>query len=457
MGLNPFFKQGTRGEQSLIQQLVNEQLRMYGVEVHYIPRKYITTNTVIREVIESQFTDAYPIEAYVENYDGYEGQGTLLSKFGIENSDDLTLTVSKERFEEYISPLLKNETNARLTTRPKEGDLIYFPLGDRLFEIKFVEHETPFYQLQKTYVYTLKCELFRPQDEVLDTNIEEIDNNLVETGYIQTLSLFGIGSTATATATFTNGGLRNITILDSGYGYTSTPVVSISTSPGTTASAVAITTYRSGLGTSRSIDRIELTNPGAGYTVPPSVVFQGGGGTGVAVTVGIATTGGVGIITVSSGGAAYSADNPPTITFSAPLSGSTAIGTAIVSAAGTISGIRLSSAGVGYTVSPIITISAPPLVGSGNYIFNEIVTGGTSGTTGRVKTWNASTKELSVSIVNGSFIVGESVTGGESGAVYSMRDQNSDDLTLAFADNDNIETEADNILDFTERNPFGEV
>ena len=114
-------------------------------------------------------------------------KGTLLSKFGIENSDDLTLTVSKERFEEYISPLLKNETNARLTTRPKEGDLIYFPLGDRLFEIKFVEHETPFYQLQKTYVYTLKCELFRPQDEVLDTNIEEIDNNLVETGYIQTL------------------------------------------------------------------------------------------------------------------------------------------------------------------------------------------------------------------------------------------------------------------------------
>jgi len=457
MALNPFFKQGTSGEQNLIQQLVNEQLRMYGVEVYYIPRKYLTTNTIIREVIQSKFDDAYPIEAYVENYDGYEGQGTLLSKFGIQNQDDLSLTISKERFENYISPLIKNESNIRLSTRPKEGDLIYFPLGDRVFEIKFVEHEQPFYQLQKTYVYTLKCELFRPEDEVVDTNVEEIDNNFVETGYIQTLSLFGIGSTATASATFTDGGLRNITILDGGYGFTGTPSVSISTSPGTTATAVAITTYRSGLSTSRSIDRFEITNPGAGYTVPPAILVRGGGGTGVAVTVGIATTGGVGIITVTDGGSSYSSSSPPIITFSAPLSGSTAIGTAIVSAAGSVTGIRLTNTGVGYTAPPTITIAPPPLVGSGNYIFNEIVTGGTSGTTARVKTWNASTKALTVSIVNGAFILGESITGGESGAVYSMRNQNSDDLSDAFADNDTIETEADGILDFTERNPFGEV
>lgn len=457
MALNPFFKQGTSGEQNLIQQLVNEQLRMYGVDVYYIPRKYLKTNTIIKEVIQSKFDDAYPIEAYVENYDGYEGQGTLLSKFGIQNQDDLTLTISKERFESYISPLLKNETNIRLSTRPKEGDLIYFPLGDRLFEIKFVEHEQPFYQLQKTYVYTLKCELFRPEDEVLDTNVEEIDNNLIEVGYTQTLSLFGIGSTATATATFTDGGLRNITILDSGYGFTGTPSVSISTSPGTTATAVAITTYRSGLSTSRSVDRVELTNVGAGYTVPPAVVFLGGGGTGVAVTVGIATTGGVGILTITSGGSSYSSSNPPIVTFSAPLSGATAIGTAIVSAAGTVTAIRITNAGVGYTAPPTVSIAAPPLVGSGNYVFNEIVTGGTTGTTARVKTWNSSTKSLTVSVITGAFAVGESITGNESGAVYSMKNQESDDLLNAFADNDTIETAADNILDFTERNPFGEV
>ena len=102
MALNPFFTQGTSTEQGLLQSLVNEQLKMYGVEVHYLPREYITSKSIIKEVIQSSFNNAYPIEAYVENYDGYEGQGTLLSKFGIENSDDLTLTVSKERFEEYI-------------------------------------------------------------------------------------------------------------------------------------------------------------------------------------------------------------------------------------------------------------------------------------------------------------------------------------------------------------------
>ena len=107
MALNPFFSQGTSTEQGLVQSLINEQLRMYGVEVHYIPRKYITKNTIIREVIQSEFDDAYPIEAYVNTYDGYEGQGTILSKFGIQPIDDLTLIISKERFENYISPPYK--------------------------------------------------------------------------------------------------------------------------------------------------------------------------------------------------------------------------------------------------------------------------------------------------------------------------------------------------------------
>ena len=84
MALNPFFQQGSSGEQSLVQSLINEQLRMYGVEVHYLPRKYVTENKVIREVVASRFDDAYPIEAYVENYDGYGQNPVLLSKFGIQ-------------------------------------------------------------------------------------------------------------------------------------------------------------------------------------------------------------------------------------------------------------------------------------------------------------------------------------------------------------------------------------
>ena len=95
--LNSYTLNGSSGEQDLLQSLMNEQIKMYGVECYYIPRKYIKTNTVIREVVKSEFNDAYPIEAYVDNYEGYGGQGTLLSKFGIEEKDDLTLIISRER------------------------------------------------------------------------------------------------------------------------------------------------------------------------------------------------------------------------------------------------------------------------------------------------------------------------------------------------------------------------
>ena len=157
MVLNSYFQQGARSEQSLVQDLINEQLKMYGVEVHYMPRKYISEKTIIREVVRSKFDDAYPLEAYVNTYDGYAENPVMLSKFGIQATNEITLTISRERFEDYISPLIKNEENIKLSTRPKEGDLIYFPLGDRLFEIKFVEHEKPFYQLQKQYIYELRC------------------------------------------------------------------------------------------------------------------------------------------------------------------------------------------------------------------------------------------------------------------------------------------------------------
>ena len=140
--LNPFFLNGTSSEQNLIQSLVNEQLKMYGVEVFYLPRLYATTKTIIREVIESEFKNAYPLEAYVDSYEGYGGQGTLLSKFGIQEQDDLTLIVSRERYENYITPLIEDQSNIKLSTRPKSGDLIWFPLDDRLYEIKDIEYAT---------------------------------------------------------------------------------------------------------------------------------------------------------------------------------------------------------------------------------------------------------------------------------------------------------------------------
>ena len=119
------------------------------------------------------------LKFYVDTSEGYEGSGEIMSKFGIESQDDLTLTISRERYEEYIKPLIENKSNIKLSKRPKEGDLIFFPLGNRLFEIKFVEHEQPFYQLKKNYVYQLRCELFRYGNEVIDTDVDAIDNALL--------------------------------------------------------------------------------------------------------------------------------------------------------------------------------------------------------------------------------------------------------------------------------------
>ena len=227
MALNPFFLQGSPSEQRLIQDLINEQLTIYGVEVTYIPRKFVRKQTIIEEIQSSKFDDNFLIEAYVNTYEGYSGAGDILSKFGMSLRDELVITISKERFEDFIASFLSAmpEEELELSSRPREGDLIYFPLGQRLFEVKFVEHEKPFYQLGRNYVYELKCELFEYEDEVLDTSIDEIDETIQETGFITTLNLIGFGATATATANKGDGYISNIFINNDGSGYTGNPVV----------------------------------------------------------------------------------------------------------------------------------------------------------------------------------------------------------------------------------------
>jgi len=457
--LNPFFLQGSKTEQSLIQDLINEQLRMYGVEIYYLPRDYLTTKTVIKELIETRFNHAFPIEAYVNTYDGYEGQGTILSKFGIQPLTDLTVTISRERFESYITPLIKDRPNMRLPTRPKEGDLIYFPLGDRLFEIKFVEHEQPFYQLQKTYVYELKCELFRYEDEEINTDVAEIDDNILTAGYNQTLKLVGIGTTATAITGILNGAVRLITVTNRGYGYTSFPQVAISSAPAGGLTAVGIATFIDTIvdcngTTSNKIQGVEIINPGYGYTVAPSIAFNGGGGNGAAA---IATLGNgvVGIITVVNGGGGYFSAPNVAIT-SAPAGGINATARSYINVVGVVTAIRITNAGAGYTVTPTITISSPTTsVGYGTYISNETVTGSISGTTALVKSWNRITGELNVYKINGNFVNGDVITGTGSSAAYQLRIYSTYDNVDSYAQNDIIESEADQIVDFSESNPFG--
>ena len=468
MALNPYFLQGSRGEQRLVQSLINEHLKIYGQEVTYIPRKYVNQESIIEEVTSSKFDDNFAIEMYVNTYDGYSGAGDVLTKFGMSLRDEVELTVSRERFEEFIAPFMDASDDIDLASRPREGDLIFFPLGQRLFEIKFVEHEDPFYQLGNNYVYKLKCELFEYEDEVIDTSIDIIDTQVADEGYIATLQLVGVGRTATATASIETGYIREIFLNNDGSGFTGTPTVAISTSPsglsGDNASAVAFTTSRANV---TSIEKILLTNAGANYTTPPIITISGGGGTGAAATCSINTTSkGVIRFTMTDNGVGFG--TAPTVTVSVPPAGiasDRAVGIASIGDAGAgfnrVNSIFVSNPGTAYTTAPTVTISNPETIsGVGTYQFNEIIQGMRSGTQARVKSWDDDTKILSISQVGigtttTGFFKGEDIKGLTSGALFSVSIYDKDDSTDKYNEGDIFESEADLLIDFTESNPFG--
>ena len=549
MALNPFFLQGSDSEQRLVQDLINEQLQIFGVEVTYIPRKFVNKKTIIEEVNASKFDDNFTIEAYVNTFEGYGGQGDILTKFGVSLRDELVISISKERFEDFIAAFLTAlpDDEINVDTRPREGDLVYFPLGQRLFEVKFVEHEQPFYQLGKNYIFELKCELFEYEDEIIDTSLDEIDTQIQETGFITTLNLIGSGTTASAVASLSQptGYIRELFLNNDGSGYTQVPTVAISTSPsGVNASAVAITTSIGGM---KSIERIVLTNTGSGYTTPPIITIVGGNGVGAAATCSIETTlKGIKNFTVTGNGIGYGATPSVTITgigSDALITGSAkAVGEVLINADNQVSSIRIINPGIGYTQVPTITLGDPSLItGVGTYYMNEIVTGQTSGTTARVKSWDLDTKVLKVSNVGigttmSGFIPGEPLESNEStwyqtvvstagtvgyattnkivgintagivvgqdlhpisnvvgsgvtvlsigistvimsidtlqagwrtgvaftfgnvkNTIYQIKTYDGSDIYDEYDSNDEIEAEADLLLDFTQSNPFGQV
>ena len=473
MALNPFFLQGSQSEQRLVQDLINEQLKIYGVEVMYLPRRIVNKDSIFTEIQSSSFRDNFAIEAYVNTFDGYGGAGDIMTKFGMSLKDELIVTISKERFEDFISPFLVDlpAGEVEVTSRPNEGDLIFFPLGSRLFEIKFVEHEKPFYQLGKNYVYELRCELFELEDEVggwdqLSTTTDEIDDALVDQGYITSLKLISVGSTATLGVTTSSGYIRNIFLNDDGYDYDKVPTVAISTAPagGVDATAVAITTSINGV---NSVKEILLTNAGAGYTVTPTVTIVSAAstilgigsttyGVGAAATATLVTdSAGIQNVTIT-GGDGY--PTPPTLFFGTPESGiGTATGKVLVSAANTITQVLISDAGFGYnSLSGIATVSPPPVItGIGTFQFNELVTGSRSGAQGRVKSWNTTTNELKLGTTNGTFVAGDIVVGAASSASYTVDFIESAEFADKYDKGEEIETEADAIIDFSENNPFG--
>lgn len=454
--LNPFFINGTNTEQNLVQDLINEQLKMYGIEVYYMPRQIFSEGKVIRDVIFSKFKNAFPIEAYLLNYEGFDQNSVLMSKFGVKVTDEMTLIISKERFEVYISEIMKSIPNIKNSLRPNEGDLIYVPLSDSLMEIKFVENRRPFFQLQKNYVYELRCELYEIEDDNVTTGISDIDSQFKEIGYNATLTLSGIGVTATAITSLVNGSIQKIDVIDEGYGYTSSPriIISSPTGIGTQASAVGIMSGSISLLSKLGLNKVYIENPGYGYTSTPTVSFFGGGGYGSSVKVSISTVGSIGIITLTNSGQGYV--HPPTVTISSPAIGTTATAEAFLNSSGGISTIRITNAGTGYTSNPTITISAGSTVSSGNFVFGETILGSISGASGIVEIWNPETKQLKVSGVSTDFVIGDLIIGSNSSS-YFLQKYETPSLEGSYNQNDEIEEESDKILDFTEENPFGEV
>lgn len=184
MATNVYFSQKVRSEAQLYEDIIIESLKIYGQDLYYLPRDLIAEDTIFGDDVTSRFNSSYKVEMYVENVDGFDGEGDLFTKFGIEIRDQATFVVSRRRWDQTV----KRYDNEITTPRPAEGDLLYLPMSNSLFQIMAVEHEQPFYQLSNLPIYKLRCELFEFTGENFDTGIRDIDS-IELLGYNQILTL----------------------------------------------------------------------------------------------------------------------------------------------------------------------------------------------------------------------------------------------------------------------------
>ena len=357
---------GSAQEQTFMENLIVESIELYGQDIYYLPRTYVNRDTILNEVESSEFNQALQVRAYVNDVEGWEGQGDLLSKFGVRIEDKTTFIFSRNKFTQKV------DDNAALNVegRPNEGDLIWFPRAKHLFEIKFVEAERPFYQLGKGYVWECQCELFEYSDEEIDTGVAEID--AIETAFANSIKL----------------------IMDAG---------------------------------------------GSGdFTVGEEIV----GDLYRAAATATVSGGAVTAITITDGGEYYKSAIPPTITITGGA-GSGATATATVSSAGIVTGATITSGGTGYTSAPTVSVDYSP-----------------KDSRAEVKSWNSATRALQVINRTGTFNTAETVKGLTSNALWSPESYNTLNNTNTgdtIDQNYSFETEDDDIIDFTEVNPFGSI
>lgn len=180
MATNFYFQSGatsgTTSEQRLLEDLIIESIKIYGHDVYYLPRTSVDRDEILGEDVLSQFDNAYPLEMFLTNIQGWEGDGELFTKFGISVTDQATFVVSKRRWEDVVGAF--GTPALQIASRPAEGDLIYFPKTNSMFEIKFVQHLDPFYQLGKFHIYSMQCELYQYSSEIMDTGVTAIDDTV---------------------------------------------------------------------------------------------------------------------------------------------------------------------------------------------------------------------------------------------------------------------------------------
>mgnify|MGYP000273897149 FL=1 len=179
MPRNVFFSQAVKSEQNLYEDLIVESLQIYGQDIYYVPRTLVNRDSILGEDPASKFDDAYLMEAYIENTDGFEGAGDLMSKFGLEIRDEATFIISRRVWERLVGKFSSNVTDPR----PQEGDVIFLPMTNSFFEINFVEDDNPFFQLSNLPVYRMQCSLFEYSEEDFETGIEEIDLKTGQSAY----------------------------------------------------------------------------------------------------------------------------------------------------------------------------------------------------------------------------------------------------------------------------------
>ena len=282
MPLSPFFLNGSPSEQRLVQDLVNEHLTLFGQDILYLPRRIVNENTVIREITASKFDDSFRLEAYLVNTDGFGTPSDVLTKFGVSAQDEITLVVSKERYDDFISPFVKlfPEGERKNANTPNEGDLIYLPLDNTLFEIKYIERKVPFYQVNELFMYEFRCEIYQPEDEVIDlpdgltdVNGEDIDEQMITAGQVITLIMENEktqNAEATVSLASTITGVKSvqyIKLFDDG-NYLGTPTVTVHKPSGGNGASGTATIAEGG------ISSVSITNSGSNYLKVPTVSFS---------------------------------------------------------------------------------------------------------------------------------------------------------------------------------------